>query len=284
MFYPNLSGQSEQEPMSLVWMQQFAAITTELNRSDAVQLQQFALQLAGLLERNELNPAESYRALQILLRINELEAGLFGGPVSSAEVWGELFSGDSRRRNLMNSTQLAFLARRLVVLEGDAGIFPEELTQGMRQFLRRFEMQQSLLQAYYQGNWRTDNGSERGRILMLAGRQFVDESYINIINETPRSGTILMHMSERSIARWLSPLWEHLPEETQLWLRITSPWSNCVFDSSAEGVGSIASIDMPEPFSRWTLELGFVDDNFLTRTTRQQTAFTIYAGVALVLL
>jgi signal transduction histidine kinase len=281
--YPSLSDLGAQAPMTLPRMQQFAAITGELNQAETGQLTAFGKELSQLVESGDLLPSETYRALQILVRISELQAKDNGIDSNVSGFWKRFFAAGSSLQQGLSSAQTAFISRRLVALEGQPEFLDAELMLNMNLIVRRFEMQESLLQAYHQGNWRTDNGNNRNRIMMMAGRQFADEAYVNMVNETPR-GTLLMHITEDSFTRWLAPLWEQLSSDTQMWIRVSSPWSCPVFDNAPDESAAIAVIDLRDPFNRWTLELGFMDDTFLTRSTRQQTAFSIYAGGALVLL
>ncbi|MCD8482976.1 MAG: HAMP domain-containing histidine kinase [Verrucomicrobia bacterium] len=148
----------------------------------------------------------------------------------------------------------------------------------------RFDMMFALIDFYNQ-HLRMQNrtANDHWRFLLLrsesAGREYV----ANFILESDQ-GTIIIQATESQMRQFLQPVLRNPGLEESAWLRLKSPRGNFSGTEVGADAEALFSIELPDPFLRWRLDVGFPDERHLIRSMRQQTALSIYAGVALLLL
>jgi signal transduction histidine kinase len=197
--------------------------------------------------------------------------------------WETVFTGPGAARAQLAPRQRAFIAERLLQLAPAADDLSPALRAALLLERYRGKLQEELVRFYYLQDWSLPDNAERWLYFMRPSVGIGEESIVNYIKAIA-GGALVLQTREEVFGKWLEPLWQFDRATSPYWVRLVSP-SGWVFpDGAPKHAEAAAFFDLPAPFYRWSLHFGLIEEHLQSWSSRRQTALSMYAAVAILLL
>ena len=218
-----------------------------------------------------------------LLRLAELTGSEHPWVPELRSAWRAILTRDRWQPEHTTWRERGFYSRTLLGISWMRD--DPEMRELLQRELQSYRLQEQLLRFFYREDWTSGETMERWLVFIRPDVETAGEPVFTQIKTEP-SGTLVLQLRESVLTDRLASIWENPAYQTNLWIQVTSPSKQTYRNVAAAEIGTepFSTLDMSAPFHRWKMEMGFLDDTFLIRTSRRETTFSVVAGGVMVFL